>query len=301
MAPAPIALFAFNRPDHTRRTLESLASNPLAAQSELFVFCDGPRRDEDNAAISSVQDIARNFQGCKKVHLVAQRSNLGCAESIIRGVTQLCASHDRVIVLEDDLVLSPHFLDYMNGALERYADHHRVMQITGYIFPIDIHSDMDAFFLPFTSSLGWATWARAWKCLDKNIDGYHALESNASLRKKFDLDGAYPYFDMLTAQREGRLDSWAIRWYLGTFLAGGATLFPKRSLVKNIGWDGSGTHCQATNHCDKMDPSFRVSKFPDGRRLVLDMDVVARIRFFLQNGEQEMPKSLISRLRKWFP
>lgn len=297
MKPAPIALFAFNRPEHTRRALESLASNSLAGQSELFIFCDGPRRSEEQVAIARVKEIATSAQWCGKVHLISQESNLGCAESVIRGVNKLCAYQDRVIVLEDDLVISPCFLEYMNDALERYADQPQVMQITGYMFPVNAELNADAHFLPFTSSWGWATWPRAWEFFDKNMIGYQALASNPPLRKRFDLDSAYPYFDLLTAQREHKIDSWAIRWYLGTFLAGGLTLFPRRSLVENIGFDGSGTHCHKQDRNDVIDRSFRVATFPD--TVSQNNDLLANIETFLRKTVPNQQKTLASRFRQW--
>ena len=146
-------------------------------------------------------------------------------------------------MVEDDLRISPVFLDYMNRALDRYEDDQRVMQISGHMFPVDLPDEVDAVFLPFTTSWGWATWRRAWEKFDPDMHALETLKHNRSMRIKFDLDGAYPYYRMLQQQVAGRKDSWAIRWYLSVFSSDGIVLYPKESMVDNRGFDGSGTHC----------------------------------------------------------
>jgi len=151
----------------------------------------------------------------------------------------------------------------MNRALDRYQDDDSAMQVSGYMFPIDISAETDAFFMPFTTSWGWATWERAWQHFDPEMKGFDALVRDRHLRNSFNLDGAYDYFDMLTRQRRGSIDSWAIRWYLSVFIRGGLTLYPARTLVRNIGFDGSGTHCvDADVEQAPMQPDFQVERFP---------------------------------------
>jgi hypothetical protein len=150
----------------------------------------------------------------------------------------------------------------MNTALDRYADEPRVMQISGYMFPLTLESDTDAIFLPFTTSWGWATWKRAWNYFDPDAQGIAQLEKNLSLRLKFDLDGSYPYFQMLKAQATKKVDSWAIRWYLTTFLMDALTLHPVQSLVRNTGFDGTGTHCGVSGFFDLESDQFQVSNLP---------------------------------------
>lgn len=242
---APIALFVYKRPRHTQQTLESLAANEGASESELFIFCDGPKRPEDEKAVEEVRRLVKSRQWCGKINIIERDKNLGLANSIISGVTELCDKYGRVIVLEDDLLTSRYFLEYMNAALERYENEERVMQISGYMFPVEIKAETDAIFLPFTTSWGWATWKRAWVVFDKDMSSFEILSKDKALRKAFDLDGSYPYFKMLESQRAGKIDSWAIRWYLSVFLKGGLTLYPAKTLINNIGFDGSGTHCTA--------------------------------------------------------
>jgi hypothetical protein len=259
---APILFFTYKRPDHTRQALQSLAQNEGSQESELFIFCDAPKRAEDEEAVRQVREVIRTQQWCGKVHIIERETNMGCANSIISGVTEICEKYGRVIVLEDDLVLSPFFLDYMNRALDLYEDNPQVMQISGHMFPVNLDVETDAVFLPFSTSWGWATWQRSWKYFDPGMSGYAQLTSNKKLRYKFDLNGSYPYFKMLEEQIDGKIDAWCIRWYLSTFLLGGLTLYPTQSLVSNIGFDGSGTHCGNQSESTNNFSEYRVICFP---------------------------------------
>jgi hypothetical protein len=177
---------------------------------------------------------------------------MGLAASITAGLNELCAAYGRAIVMEDDLATSAHFLAYMNAALDRYADDDKVMQIAGHMFIVMLETVEDALFLPFITSWGWATWDRAWRHFDPAAKGYQRLINDVNLRKRFDLNGHYNYFRMLQAQQNGKIDSWAIRWYLSVFLRDGLALYPKKSLVRNLGFDGSGD----------IDSDFQVTNMP---------------------------------------
>lgn len=242
MSLAPIALFAYRRPQHLQATLEALRADPLAAASELVIYSDGARNPADAAAVAQVRALLAGLSGFASVRVVERAYNLGLARSIEQGVTELCEAHGRVIVLEDDLVVMPGFLRFLNAALDQYADDEHVMQVTGYQFPGHFQTPADALFLPLISTWGWATWARAWRHYDRAAGGFERLRNDRALRRRFDLGGAYPYFDMLRQQVGGHIDSWGIRWLLSVFGRDGLTLFPRVSLLHNRGADGSGTH-----------------------------------------------------------
>lgn len=239
---APIVLFVYNRLGHTRRAVEALQKNGLAKESDLIVYSDAPKNPGAEDAVSEVRDYIRTISGFKSTSIIERDRNWGLANSVIDGVTSVVNQRGRIIVLEDDLIVSPHFLDFMNRALEKYEYEPKVIQVSGYMFPIKTRIREDALFLPLTNSWGWATWQRAWLLFDPDSKGYAQLTADPALRKRFNLDGTYDYFSMLEAQLEGRVDSWAIRWYLATFLSEGLTLYPRQSLVINAGLDGSGTH-----------------------------------------------------------
>ncbi len=246
---APIALFAYNRPEHTAATLAALAANPLAGESRLWVFSDGPRpgRPDDVGRITAVRELFRGAQGFREVHLVERSENLGLSRSIIRGVGELVERHGRVIVLEDDMVTSPHFLRYMNDGLECYQDDDRVISIHGYVYPVPGRLP-EAFFLRGADCWGWATWKRGWDLFEPDGVKLRRELRARGLEREFDMNGSRDYVRMLEDQIAGRCDSWAIRWDASAFLAGKLTLYPGVSLVRNIGLDNTGTHCSTAEH-----------------------------------------------------
>lgn len=260
---APITLFVYNRPWHTQQTVEALQKNELAEGSELFVFSDGPKSEADKKDVQAVREYIKTITGFKGVTIIERERNLGLAQSIISGVTEIVNKYGRVIVVEDDLLASRYFLDYMNTALNRFESDERVMQISGYMFPIELKVNTDSVFLPFTTSWGWATWKRAWVHFDRDMKAYETLRRDSELIHRFNLDNAYPYFKMLKAQSDGKIDSWAIRWYLSVFILHGLTLFPVRSLIQNIGFDNTGTHNTRNDvGFSEVQKDFQVLTFP---------------------------------------
>lgn len=246
---SPIALFTYARPDHTRRTVEALLKNHQAASHDLIVFSDAARIPEKQSAVAEVRAYLATITGFRSVTVHHRLHNFGLAKSIIEGVTQVLSDNERIIVLEDDMVTSPHFLSYMNESLDKYADDDRVISIHGYVYPVE-QVLPEAFFLPGADCWGWASWRRGWQLF--NSDGQALLDElkRRDMIKGFDFNGAYDYSKMLEGQINGMNDSWAVRWYASAFIAGKLTLYPGRSLVHNIGNDSSGTHCGADSSHD---------------------------------------------------
>lgn len=241
---APILLFAYNRPRHLQHTVEALAHNPLAQESELFVFSDGARTEDDREDVELVRSYIHTIEGFKTVHRIERDRNYGLATNIIDGVTDIVNRYGRVIVLEDDLVTAPGFLQFMNDALDTYADEPRVGHIQAYDFTQNPRLP-ETFLIKFTGSWGWATWQRAWQHF--NPDGQYLLNElhRRHLTRRFDFNGKYGFTRMLRRQVEGKNNSWAIRWNASLFLQDILSLNVGRSLVQNEGFDGSGTHCGA--------------------------------------------------------
>lgn len=239
---APIALFTYCRPDHTRRTVDSLLQNKFASESDLIVYSDAARMHEKQAAVDEVRAYLATITGFRSVTIRHRSENYGLANSIIEGVTEVLMQYESIIVLEDDMVTSPYFLTYMNEALEKYADDDRVVSIHGWVFPV-AKSLPEAFFLIGADCWGWATWRRGWDCFNNNGQFLLNELKCRKLIHAFDFNGLYPYSKMLESQIKGKNDSWAVRWHASAFLAGKLTLYPGRSLVHNIGNDNSGTHC----------------------------------------------------------
>lgn len=246
---APIALFVYNRLEHTKRTITALQENLLSTDSDLLIFSDAARNSNTIAAVDEVRHFLRSVTGFKSITIVERKQNFGLAKSIIDGVASICNMYGKVIVLEDDLITSPYFLQYMNDALNRYQDDERVISIHGYIYPVR-EKVPSIFFLRGADCWGWATWKRGWNAFEPDAKKlYEALRASGQGRI-FDFDGNYAYTSMLRQQIRGEIDSWAIRWYASAFLANKLTLYPGKSLVQNIGNDSSGTHCGATELFD---------------------------------------------------
>lgn len=248
---SPVVLFVFNRPDHTKLTVESLLRNDLSGQTSLIVYSDAAARESDEALVASVRDYIRGISGFKDVQLIEQSSNQGLANSVIAGVTEVVERYGTLIVLEDDMETSRYFLAYMNEALSKYQHEERVYCIHGYAFPADMqHVKNEAFFLKGAECWGWATWKPAWERFCPDADLLLGDLKKQGLESEFNYNGSFPYLRMLKRQSLGRIDSWAIRWRASAFINNGLTLWPRTSLVRNIGLDGSGVHCDSTDYFD---------------------------------------------------
>ena len=235
---APIVLFTYNRPWHTKQTVEALQKNIYAEQSHLFIFSDGPKTEKDEPKVKEVREYLKTIKCFKNIEIIERDKNWGLANNIIDGVTKVVNQYGRVIVLEDDLVTSPYFLKFMNDCLNMYEEEEKVISVHGYVYPIKGLPEI--FFLRGADCWGWATWKRGWDLFEK--DGKKLLDEleKRKLTKLFDFNGAYPYTKMLKGQVEGKVDSWAIRWYASAFIHEKLTLYPGISLVKHIG--DLGTH-----------------------------------------------------------
>ena len=252
---APITLFTYSRADHTKSAVESLLKNKEAAESDLFIFSDGPKTEEKRKAVEENRKYIDTITGSNSVHIVEHEKNQGLANSLIAGITEIVNQYGRVIVVEDDLILSPYFLQFMNEALEKYKDEDRVASISAFLNPIDCEAP-DTFFLRYFACWGWATWKRGWDIL---INDDRVLLKQLRWKKNdFNIGGTGPFYGILYCDKIGLNDSWAVRFYASQFLAGKLQLFPGRSMAIQTGTDGSGTHGTDADHkYDKMRLSIR--------------------------------------------
>ena len=238
---APIVLFTYNRLSHVQTLIESLLKNDLAKESELFIFSDGNKIETDASQVSGVRAYIHTITGFKSIYIEESPKNRGLATSVIYGVSKVLERYDRVIVLEDDLILSPYFLQFMNETLDIYSNDERVGCVNGHM-PRLKNLTEDTYFIHHTDSWGWGTWRRAWKLFES--DGsklLHQLEER-QLCEYFDFDGSYPFVRMLKRQIAGQNSSWAIRFRASMLLNNKLAINAGHSLVINNGADGSGTH-----------------------------------------------------------
>lgn len=245
---APVALFAFRRPSHTQMALQALASNNEASETDLYAFVDGARTEAEEKAVDSVVDIIKHQQGFRSVTLIRSSSNRGLAESITSGIGAVLRKHERIIVVEDDVVVSEHFLSYMNDHLDLYSRDENVASVHAYVYPHSNNSLPETFFIRGADCWGWGTWSRSWKHFQPAGDLLLRELRERRLCGAFDFDGTAPFTEMLEDQVAGRNDSWAIRWHASTFLKGMYTLYPRQAMAVNIGEDGSGRHRGSSTH-----------------------------------------------------
>jgi hypothetical protein len=278
--PAPIALFVYNRPEHTRRTITYLQKNLLADESRLFIFSDGPKTDDDKAKVNEVRQFISQVEGFKSVKVITRAQNMGLANSIINGVTQLANEYGKVIVFEDDLLSSVYTLQYFNEALTRYAGEEKVMHIGAYMYNLNNKSLPETFFYRAATSWGWATWARAWKNFEPDVD---VLIKQFDTKKinNFSIDGSMNFWKQIEQYKAGKNDSWAIRWYASIFLKGGLTLNPSASLIHNIGHDGSGVHSNSEKTYHVQIAKKAITQYP--KEFMENEMAYQAIKHFLKN------------------
>ena len=240
---APICLFTYNRLEETKQTVEALKNNFLAKQSELFIFSDGPKYIDNTLEVDSVRAFVKTISGFKKITINESIKNMGLASSIINGVSKVIKTYDSVIVLEDDLITSANFLNFMNQALTYYKQHSNIFSVSGYTMDINglDKINKDFYFGCRASSWGWGTWRRQWNSVDWGVSNYKNFITNKTLIRRFNRGGS-DMTKMLKAQMTGKIDSWAIRFCFQQFIDEKASLFPKISKVQSIGFSKKATH-----------------------------------------------------------
>ena len=282
----PVALFVYNRPEHTLRTLTSLCNNDMAMASDIYIFCDGPKKKEHIEAVSEVRRIVKNSDYAKAfrhIEIIESDKNRGLSASIINGVSELIDKFGAIIVLEDDLILSTKFLTYMNHALEYYKSDDRMWSVSGYtnLMPSLENYDEEVFFSPRSTSWGWGTWRDRWDTIDWEVTDYQSFKWQLKRRRSFNQGGA-DLSSMLDRQMNGKINSWAIRWCYNQFKQGKLSVYPTQTLVNNIGQDGSGTHCKneiASGGISEMD-DWRLIPPKLDREILKDIKQVKKIKTY---------------------
>ena len=237
-----ILLFVYNRPIHTEKVVDSLLSNSSSGDYDLLIFSDGAKDGSQNNHVFKVRDYISTITGFKTIRIFESEQNLGLSKSILGGIQCAFESYDSVIIIEDDILVSPYFLNFISSGLALYESNEDVISIHGYTYPTN-HTLPETFFMRGADCWGWATWKKDWSLF--NPDGLSLLKKLIENRQvhQFDHNGTSNHSKILREQVSGKQDSWAIRWHASAFLANKLTLYPGRSLVQNIGNDGSGRHC----------------------------------------------------------
>ena len=255
---APIAIFAFNRPDNLRQVLAALAANTIATMSDVTIFCDGPRCESEAQKTEAVRAVAHAVTGFASVEIVERDVNWGLRRSLVAGITSLVEKYGRVIVVEDDIVTSKFFLQYMNDALDCYEGDTQVASISGFCVDHGVQNPPETFFIRGGECWGWATWQDRWKLYNPDGKALLAQLRHLNLTKKFDFDGNCPSTQVLEDAVEGKVDSWFMLWTASLFLLDMYTLYPSKTLVKNIGFD-AGTHSSGAKYTQQKLSEMPVS------------------------------------------
>lgn len=293
---SPILLFVYNRPHHTRKVLQALENANLASVSDLYIFSDGAKDANTIDLVNQVRAIIREPWNFKTITIIERTKNLGLATNIIKGVTAVIQKFGKVIVLEDDLIISKYALEYFNDALTVYENDEKVMEISGYMYPIKSAKQLEeTFFFRVANSWGWATWARAWKHFEEDINKLTENFGKEEI-KRFSIDHSENFWKQVNEFKAGKINSWAIRWYLSIFNKDGLTLYPRESMVQNIGTDGSGTHSDEDKVYSVELATQPITKFTT--EIEENKDAYEAIRHFYKNRKGSLLKRAIQYAKK---
>lgn len=256
MSWAPIVLFTYDRPDHTRRTIEALAANDGAAESDLFIFSDAPKTADREETVGAVRAYLRTVTGFRSLNRVEREKNLGLGDSVIAGVSEVLNYATSVVVMEDDLLTTRNFLPFVNAAMSTYEHRADIFSVTGYNYPLKMPSSYrdDAYLSYRSSSWGWGTWRDRWSQVDWSLSDYADFVGDARAQEMF-RRGGNDLPRLLEMQMSGELDSWSIRFDYAHYKHNAFCVHPVVSKVQNIGFDGSGVHCDESDEYHvELDP-----------------------------------------------
>ena len=255
---SPVVLFVYARPNHTQRTVEALMKNELSPKTNLIVYSDGAKSNKDESDVRSVREFIENIQGFKSVKLIQREVNYGLSNNIILGLDECFKLYDSLIILEDDIVVHRDFLNYMNWCLNMYAGNSNIWHISGWSYPIDIKLLPQIFLHSKMNCWGWGTWKKNWEFFEKDPKKIINKWTNTDIYN-FNLNDTEDTFNQILANCIGYRSTWAVFWYATIVNNNGLSLYNRSSLVKNIGFDGSGTNCK--NSFDKQDKIYRYNVF----------------------------------------
>lgn len=295
MVLAPICLFTYNRPEETKKTIEALSANYLAPESDLYVFSDGPKTERNKNQIDEVRKYLKSVNGFKSVHIYESRENQGLANSVISGVSKVVNKYEKVIVLEDDLITSPNFLDFMNQALTYYESENKIFSVSGYSLDLTFleNYSKDYYFGFRASSWGWGTWKNRWNQVDWSSSGYRKVLFNPLKHFMF-MRGGSDMPLMLWKQMNDKIDSWAIRWCFDQFKKDLLTVFPSKSKLYSIGFGESATHTKETKRFNTVIDGTNNRKFNFSKKIDLDMKILSEFR-----SKFSFKNRLMEKIQQW--
>jgi hypothetical protein len=293
---APVVLFVYGRPIHTQRTIDALLQNPESKDTDLIVYSDGPKQHNDTEKVESVREIIKKTSGFKSIKLIERTENLGLAANIIDGVTKVCEEYGKVIVLEDDIETSPTFLEYMNNALCFYQNELCIISISGYSYPITIPDNYqyDFYFLRIPLCWGWATWSDRWKLFNKSNSVINKIQPEEITHINF--NNTLDFYSQAMDNMSGKLNTWFIFWYLSSFINKKLSVFPIKSLVSNIGNDGTGENCGDDDR--HLNPSYNVHIKLTAKKVIEDDEIIKSHEVLFKTFKLSFFQKVTKKLKK---
>ena len=282
---APIILFTYNRLSHTKQTIDALKKNELAKNSELFIYSDGGKDEDSWNKVGEIRQYLESVVGFKNITIIKRDVNIGLAQNIIDGVTKIINQYGKIIVLEDDIVTSPYFLNFMNDSLNFYEKTSKVWHISGWNYPISDENLDDVFLYRTMNCWGWATWKDRWNNYEKNPQKLLSSFSEKNIYE-FNLDNATNFWEQVEKNHTKQMNTWAIFWYTTIFKNQGLCLNPTQSFVENIGFDGTGTNTgPRDNYSSNLSRQNYKIKFENN--LIENKTATDRIKLFFRENENK--------------
>jgi hypothetical protein len=290
---APILLFVYNRLEHVIKTVNALKRNVLANESILYIFSDSAKdnNEENKRKVNEVRNFIKTIEGFKRVYIIERSENFGVDKSVVSGINEIIQQYKKVIVLEDDIVTSKYFLKFINEGLNIYENSKNIFSISGFIFPLDCNK-LNNILLPSTNPWGWGTWHDRWATYENDIDDYYnIINNNDFLKSRFNI-GDYDHIGIL-----GKKDvqHWDIRWYLNLFIHNGLSVFPTKSLVQNIGFDGSGVNCKLDKNINKKENLEDIEINIEYVEKI-DLEVYAKFLNYFSEPKKNILKKIINKI-----
>jgi hypothetical protein len=244
---APIAISTYARREHLGRTLDALARNTLARQSELFIFSDAPKPGDEHR-VAEVRAMLVNIAGFKNVYVTERETNNRVYNNR-QGIRSLLEEYGRCIFLEEDIVTAPGFLSFMNKGLEHYREDPDVFAICGYTPPVQVerYCRENVFLCPRFAAWGFGIWADRFRLIEEGPISQDLLSPPQLKRLRY---MGTDLLVMLQLMSEGELEALDVRINFSLARDNLHVVNPTRSLTFNTGHDGTGMHCGISDYFD---------------------------------------------------
>lgn len=268
---SPIIYICYNRLEHTKKSLSSLKKNKLAKKSNIIIFSDEAKSPKEDKKVLNIRNYLKKLKGFKSKKLILRNKNFGTKFNIVSAINYTFKKFDRAIIIEDDLIVSKSFLTFMNECLNKYKDKKNIWHINGWSYPFMKKSSNDINFLRSMNCWGWATWKDRWKHLSLDDERLIKKFTNKKIHK-FNIFSTMDHFSQIIRNKRKTLSSWAVYWHATIFLKKGICIYPKFSMVRNIGFDGSGRMSSQYQYKSYINNNFKKYQFND--HIVLDEKLI---------------------------